>query len=112
MNARTGSRSGASAPLDVDSLLIEAREAAGLEGFGDRWFRQPLEHLVELVKTEGALNSEREPPVLGLIGSLADRLRLVDYVKRHPEVIDERLDVAGAIIGLPRGGSTLLQRLL
>jgi hypothetical protein len=50
--------------------------------------------------------------VQGLIGSLADRLRLVDYVKRHPEVHGEQLDVAGAIIGLPRGGSTLLQRLL
>jgi hypothetical protein len=112
MNAHTGSGSGSSARLDVESLLTEAREAAGLEDFGDPWFRQPLEHLVELVNTEGGLKSEREPPVLGLIGSLADRLRLVDYVKRHPAVLDERLDVACAIIGLPRGGSTLLQRLL
>jgi len=109
MNADT---SGATARIDVDSLLNQAREAAGLEDFGDPWFREPLGHLVELVNSEGALKSEREPPVQGLIGSLSDRLRLVDYVQRHPDVHDERIDVAGVIIGLPRGGSTLMQRLL
>ena len=51
-------------------------------------------------------------PVQVLVGYLADRLRLVDYIERHPAVLEEKLEVGGIIIGLPRGGSTLLQRLL
>lgn len=84
----------------------------GLADFGDDWFLGPLTQLVGMVNLEGGLKSDDESPVRGLVSSLADRLRLVDYVKRHPEVEKEQLDVAGVIVGLPRGGSTLLQRLL
>jgi hypothetical protein len=72
----------------------------------------PLAHLVELVNTEGGLKSVDVAPVIMVIDYLADRLRLVDYVRRNPAVRDEKLDVVGVIVGLPRGGSTLLQRLL
>jgi hypothetical protein len=84
----------------------------GLTDFGDAWFLDPLANLVGMVNAEGGLKSDDESPVRGLVNCLADRLQLVDYLKRHPEVEDERLDVAGVIVGLPRGGSTLLQRLL
>jgi hypothetical protein len=98
--------------ITVESLMDQARKAAGLSDFGDPWFTAPLARLVEFINEEAAIPSADAPPVLGLIGNLADRLRLVDYLKRNPEVRNEKLDVAGVIIGLPRGGSTLLQRLL
>jgi hypothetical protein len=89
-----------------------ARAATGLSDFGDPWFEAPFERLIGFVNQESRLVSTDVMPVQLLIGALGDRLRRVDYVRRHPEVLDERIEVAGMIIGLPRGGSTLLQRLL
>jgi Sulfotransferase family len=110
-NVKAGqSRRGAQ--INVADLLSRARSATGLSDFGDRWFLDPLDQLVQLINREAGLVSNDEPPVRGMIGCLMDRLKLVDYVKRHPQVRDENLAVAGVIIGLPRGGSTLLQRLL
>jgi len=37
---------------------------------------------------------------------------MVEDIKNHPEILDEKVDVAGIILGLPRTGSTIFQRLL
>jgi hypothetical protein len=47
-----------------------------------------------------------------IIRSLVNRLRMIDAIRLHPEILDEDLKVLAAIIGLPRTGSTLLQRIL
>jgi Sulfotransferase family len=98
--------------LDVGTLLARARQAAGLTDFGDEAFLEPLAHTVGIINAEARLRSDSELPVQWLVGNLADRLRLVEYLKHHPAALDEKVEVAGIIIGLPRGGSTLLQRLL
>jgi LPS sulfotransferase NodH len=36
----------------------------------------------------------------------------VEDIRRHPEILDERIEVAGIILGLPRTGSTIFHRLL
>jgi Sulfotransferase family len=112
MTSKPSANTQRGAQINVDQLMQRAQAAANLKDFGDPWFRAPLTQLVEFINREAGLTSEDAPPVLGLVGNLADRLRLVDYLKRHPQVRSEKLDVAGVIIGLPRGGSTLLQRLL
>jgi hypothetical protein len=112
MNTKSPVKAVRGAQISMDRLMDRARAAARLSDFGDPWFRAPLGHLVEIINDEAGLVSDDAPPVRGLVGNLADRLRLVDYLKRHPEVRNEKLDIAGVIIGLPRGGSTLLQRLL
>jgi hypothetical protein len=100
------------AQIQLPSLLDQARKASGLSDFGDEWFMQPLAEVVRMINEEAGLKSADEPPVQGMVKNLADRLQLVEYLKRHPEALDEKIDVAGVIIGLGRGGSTLLQRLL
>jgi hypothetical protein len=47
-----------------------------------------------------------------IIYSLQERLQLVETLKRQPEILDEKVEVAGAVLGLPRTGSTMMQRLL
>ena len=59
-----------------------------------------------MINVESGLHSRDEPPVHWLTGNLADRLRLVEFLKRHPAALEETVDVAGIIIGLGRGGST------
>jgi hypothetical protein len=98
--------------LRVPVLLERARQAAGLSDFGDPWFLEPLSQVIDMINAEAGLHSDDEPPVRTIVDSLALRLRRVDYLKRHPQALEEQVAVAGIIIGLPRGGSTLLQRLL
>jgi hypothetical protein len=99
--------------LEVDALLEAAQAKAGSDAFGDRWFLEPLGVLVE------SLNSEARLSEMGfqmtqrrLTALLVDRLRLRQYQAAHPEVLDEQVEVAAEICGLPRTGSTLLHRLL
>jgi hypothetical protein len=99
--------------LDVDGLLTAARDKTGLSDFGDTWFVEPLRVLVDALVAEARLSE------LGLaltqrrlVALLADRLRLRQLHREHPEVLDEEVTVAAEICGLPRTGSTLLHRLL
>jgi hypothetical protein len=103
---------GVGVQLAVSELLDEARASTGLTDFGDPWFIQPLDALVNFVNAESGLTAKDAPPVQLMVKMLVDRLRLVDFVKKNPKVHDEKLDVVGVIVGLPRGGSTLLHRLL
>ena len=98
--------------IDRDDLMAKARAATGLTDFGDPWFLPAFEKVIELVNAEGGLTRADADPVLQLIGALADRLRMVRYLNENPRVFDEQVEVAAFIIGWPRGGSTLLHRLL
>jgi hypothetical protein len=99
--------------LDIDGLLASAREQSGLENFGDPWFMEPLAVLINAVGQEAELSpngllAQRA----GIVDNLVNRLRMVDVLQRHPEIEDVQLNVAAVILGLPRTGSTLLQRML
>jgi hypothetical protein len=103
---------GDSARISTGALLDAARARAGLADFGDEWFLNPLERLVGALNGEARLKSAEAGPVQRIIYSLIERLQLVDTLKRQPEILDENVRVAGAVLGLPRTGSTMLQRLL
>lgn len=98
--------------LAVDDLLARARAETGLEDFGDAWFLGPLERLVAETNAHAGLVSPESSAGVRIQGALADRLRLVQYFKDHPEATDETVELACAIVGLPRTGSTALHRLL
>ncbi|WP_097093785.1 sulfotransferase family protein [Novosphingobium sp. Chol11] len=99
--------------LDRDALLAEARDRAGLSDFGGLWFLEPMDQFLAASNAEGHLTpaghaAQTEVIVKGLVS----RLRMVDDIRRHPEILDEKVEVAGIILGLPRTGSTIFQRLL
>ena len=101
-----------SVEIRVDNLLGRARSVTGLEDFGDPWFLEPLNVLIDMINRDARLVSDEVPPVQTLVGHLADRLRMTDYVRRNPAVLDEKVEVAGVVIAHARGGSTLLQSIL
>ena len=99
--------------MKVQELLDAAVAKARYDQFGDDWFLEPLTVLVD------ALNSQAQLSELGLqmtqrrlTALLVDRLRLRQQQALHPEILDQQVDVAAEICGLPRTGSTLLHRLL
>ena len=99
--------------LDPDALLDAARRRSGLADLGADTVREPLEVLAHAFRHEANLTTFGRIALRGLlVGALENRLRLVDWVKRHPEVHDETIVRPWIIVGLPRTGTTLLSLLL
>ena len=100
------------ASLDADALLAEARERTGLAEFGDPAFRAGLDVLLDdLARAE--LSELGHLVWRGrLLGHLVQRLRVLDWLARHPAL--ERLPVPAPVfvVGLPRTGTTALSHLL
>ncbi|MEN8723319.1 MAG: sulfotransferase [Alphaproteobacteria bacterium] len=100
-------------PLERDALMAAAVQSAGLDDFGDLFFIEPLDVLLSALTTEADLNDAAlKVRPMQLVNSLVNRLRTEDYIKRHPEILDEEILVDAVIVGLPRTGSTMLHRLL
>ena len=98
---------------DRATLAARAETATGLSDFGDPWIFENLDALIPV------LNSESELTEIGVAGAetmivtaLSNRLRHVQLIKDHPEILDEEIDVAAVVVGLPRTGSTMLHRML
>lgn len=99
--------------LDRENLLEQARQRAGLSDFGDLWFLEPMDQFLASANREAKLTpagfaGQTEVIVKGLVS----RLRMIEDIKQHPEILDEKVEVAGVILGLPRTGSTIFHRLL
>jgi hypothetical protein len=110
---RAMKRLGVGSDLDVDALMASARRKAGLEDFGDEWFREPLKVLVDSLDHEARLTPVgRLIQKSRLVGMLVTRLRAEQLCKEHPEILDIELGRVLVIAGLQRTGTTMLHRLL
>lgn len=99
--------------LDADALIARARTSTGLHDLGPDHYREPLDVLLHSMRDEAQLNEAGANTHAGrIVNALENRLRRIDLIKRHPEILDEDVDVGVIIVGLPRTGSTMLQRLL
>uniref|UniRef100_UPI004035B306 sulfotransferase family protein n=1 Tax=Sphingopyxis sp. TaxID=1908224 RepID=UPI004035B306 len=96
-----------------DVLVARACEQAGLSDFGDTWFFANIDALIPALNTEARLSEAGVASASAMIvNGLVNRLRHVDLVKRHPEILGEKVEVAAVVVGLPRTGSTMLHRML
>ena len=100
-------------PLDEASLLAQAVANTGLEDFGEDGWREPFRVLLDAIEREANLNLvgrlfTRSDMLIHLEG----RLRVTDWIARHPEVETERVDAPVVITGLGRSGTTILHEVL
>jgi hypothetical protein len=104
----------AAARFEPEALLAEASaNAGGLRDFGDPGFREGLAVFCRALEREAELSPlGRQLLHQKIIELLTNRLGIEDWYKRHPEIDDEVLAPPLVIVGLPRTGTTLLQRLL
>ncbi|MEZ5743079.1 MAG: sulfotransferase [Sphingomonadaceae bacterium] len=107
-----GARDDLLAKLTRESLLAEAFAEAGRDRFNDPAFLPNLDKVLE-IPTRLALSD------VGLMGMhanslrwLVNRLRWEADVERHPEILDEDVSDPVVVLGLPRSGTTKLQRFL
>jgi hypothetical protein len=101
------------ASLDPASLMAAAEESTGLLDFGDSSFREPLKVLVDSIEKEAALHPlGRIITRTRLVSTLANRARMEEQFRRHPEIEGESVSRPIVIAGLQRTGTTLLHRML
>lgn len=99
--------------LDPDRFVAEAVAATGLDDFGGDSFRDGLARYCASAETEAQLNDLGAVTVpRAVTAALTNRLQVIDYAKRHPEVADERIEAPWIVIGIFRAGTTLMSYLL
>jgi hypothetical protein len=99
--------------FDVDRLVTTARNATGLDDFGEDTWQEGLERLVAALRAEARLHELGEQIAAGeLVEYLSTRLNLVDWRKRHPEIAGVDVTPPIVIVGQASTGTTILHDLL
>jgi hypothetical protein len=98
--------------LDEDELIASAVAETGLADFGGDDFRPGLRALVETYEGNAFDERGRHRNRRRLLGLLTTRLRLEEWWKRHPEVLERRIVNPWVLTGLPRSGTSALFNLL
>lgn len=83
-----------------------AIEAAGLDDFGGDDFEEGLARALDAFAGLPLNAAGRAGAEAAIVGSLAGRLRIEDYWKRHPELADMPVEGPILVTGLPRTGTT------
>ncbi len=99
--------------IDPQQLIQQAEKTTGLRDWGKEPLMEPLSVLC------ASLNNEARPNVVGrmvmrqFLGRILEyRLLMQRDFAQHPEILDVEIRRPVFITGLPRTGSTLLQRLM
>ncbi|EHB55783.1 hypothetical protein MycrhDRAFT_2977 [Mycolicibacterium rhodesiae JS60] len=96
----------------MDGVLADAVTKEGLTEWGPGDFQEPLAVLLDDYPGAG-LNAIGEHILRsGLVHSLRMRLRTQEWIRRHPEILEEHIEAPIVVVGMMRSGTTLLQRLL
>jgi hypothetical protein len=99
--------------MKVEDIIAKAQQATGLSDIGDRSVLEGLGTLVKASNEEAHLSDGGQPRwEATLVGYLANRLRIVDHLKRHPELLRRPIERPMFVFGLPRTGTTLTINLL
>lgn len=100
------------APLEVDWFLERARRNTGLDDFGDMRFTEGMEVLFDNIQRTDFSPLAREVLKGTHMQGLTNRLHLQEHLRRHPGVLDTKIERPVFVLGFPRTGTTLLQNLL
>jgi hypothetical protein len=98
--------------MTVDDMLDRASTTAGLDDFGPGTFLEGLERVIRSTERSRAPASLIDRQWADCIAQLVNRLRVVDYARRHPAVLARDVERPVIVMGLPRTGSTLTSNLL
>jgi hypothetical protein len=95
--------------IHVDQLLEEAHRSTELDDLGPGSWREGADRLVDSLNTEAALNELGRAIVSAeIVDYLSNRLRIVDWSKRNPEISERDIRPPIVILGQPRTGTTIL----
>ena len=99
--------------FQLQPLLVAAHQKAGIHDIADDEIIEPLTLLLADYRTTAAFSAQGAQAMQEhLIDCVAMRLRILDTVRRHPQIVDEEICGPLVILGLSRTGTTKLQRVL
>jgi len=99
--------------LDVGDVMSAAVALAGSDDFGPDAFVEGLTVLCASANDEAQLSELGQFALQqNVIGGLVNRLRIHDWVRRHPQLLDEHIDAPLIVVGMFRAGTTFLSQLL
>jgi hypothetical protein len=98
--------------LDADIITKKAIRKTGFSDLGDNMHREGMDQLVKAVNAEPVTGFGKLSSTGIGVEAMSNRLMLIDYLKKHPEVKKNKIERPIFIVGFPRTGTTLLQNLL
>ena len=94
--------------MNTTDLINKARAATGLTDLGDSTVLEGLERLVRASDQEARLSTTgAQRWEANIVNVLANRLRIVEYLRAHPELLERPIERPMFVFGLPRTGTTL-----
>jgi hypothetical protein len=102
--------------LVADALIEQASQATGLNYFGGETYREGLDVLVDDLNAGAAKGWHTEAGLArgahDISHWLKNRLKVEDYLKQNPELLDRPIERPVFVMGVPRTGTTLMSNLL
>jgi hypothetical protein len=100
-------------PLTVDAVCEEAVTRTGLDDFGPDDFRRRLGVQLDEMDADVERTGLGRMLMFGdSVRAAANRLRIHELFRRHPEIFDIKIEKPLIVMGLPRSGTTHLVNLL
>ena len=99
-------------PFDVAAVMAEAQRRESLTDWGPGEFERPLRVLLADYARADLNPIGTHILRSGMVHSLRMRLRAQEWIRRHPEILDEQVATPIVVVGMMRSGTTLVQRLL
>ncbi|MDX2457014.1 MAG: sulfotransferase [Gammaproteobacteria bacterium] len=99
--------------INAEQLVTEAIDQAGLDDFGGEAFHEPLALLESCLNSQAGLNGAGVfRAEMAIRNALATRLQVEDYIRKHPDLLQQPVERPVFIAGLPRTGTTALHHML
>lgn len=99
--------------MTSEDIIAAAARQTGISDIGDRAVRAGLDILLQSYETEARFTVAGKRRQLDkLVANMAIRMRVEDWLGRHPEILDAPVEKPLFVFGLPRTGTTLLINLL
>lgn len=99
--------------LQTEALLASAQQQTGLSDLGDESILEGLNLLVASLNNEAKLTEAgTQRWGASITATLANRMQVEDYLKKHPELLERPIEKPMFVFGLPRTGTTLTINLL
>jgi Sulfotransferase family len=99
-------------PFDVAVVMADAQRKESLIDWGPGDLERPLGVLLADYPRADLNAIGTHILRSGIVHSLRMRLRAQEWIRRHPEILDEKVAAPIVVVGMMRSGTTLLQRLL
>jgi hypothetical protein len=99
-------------PFDLAAVRDDAQRKESLTDWGPGDFEHSLGVLLDDYAAADLNMVGAHILRSGIVHSLRMRLRTQEWIRRHPEILQERIAAPTVVVGMMRSGTTLLQRLL